>query len=71
MRAFAYLLGFAVVLTGVSGYMAHASGDAADGEAAPIFGIKLPPGYRNWRLISVAHEAGNRQGPRRHTGHRR
>ena len=31
----------------------------ADGEAAPIFGVKIPPGYRDWRLISVAHEAGN------------
>ena len=30
-----------------------------DNEAAPIFGIKVPPGYRDWRLISVAHEAGN------------
>jgi hypothetical protein len=38
--------------------MADASGQA-DGEAAPIFGIKIPPGYRDWRLISVAHEAGN------------
>ena len=32
---------------------------AADDQAAPIFGIKIPPGYRDWRLISVAHEAGN------------
>ena len=31
----------------------------ADEEAAPIFGLKIPPGYRDWRLISVAHEAGN------------
>ncbi|MFZ0572414.1 MAG: cytochrome P460 family protein [Rhodomicrobium sp.] len=31
----------------------------ADDEAAPIFGVKMPPGYRDWRLISVAHEAGN------------
>jgi len=31
----------------------------ADQEAAPIFGIKIPPGYRDWRLISVAHEEGN------------
>src|ERR1700728_5195721 len=30
-----------------------------DGEAAPIFGITIPPGYRDWKLISVAHEAGN------------
>ena len=31
----------------------------ADDEAAPIFGIKIPPGYRDWKLISVAHEAGD------------
>ncbi len=30
-----------------------------DEEAAPVFGIKIPPGYRDWRLISVAHEEGN------------
>jgi hypothetical protein len=30
-----------------------------DDNAAPIYGIKLPPGYRDWRLISVAHEEGN------------
>ncbi len=31
----------------------------ADEQAVPIFGIKLPAGYRDWRLISVAHEEGN------------
>lgn len=31
----------------------------ADDEAAPIFSIKLPAGYRDWRLISVAHEEGS------------
>jgi len=31
----------------------------AEGEAVPIFGIKIPPGYRDWKLISVAHEEGN------------
>src|SRR5215471_16338899 len=30
-----------------------------DDQAAPAFGIKIPPGYRDWKLISVAHEAGN------------
>jgi hypothetical protein len=34
------------------------AGRAGD-EAAPVFGVKLPPGYRAWKLISVAHEAGN------------
>lgn len=31
----------------------------ADNEGSPIFGVKIPPGYRDWRLISVAHEEGN------------
>jgi len=30
----------------------------ADDEATPVFGIKMFPGYRDWRLISVAHEEG-------------
>lgn len=28
-------------------------------EAAPIFVTEIPRGYREWRLISVAHEEGN------------
>src|SRR5258708_18160884 len=31
----------------------------ADEAGAPIFVTKIPPGYRDWRLISVAHEEGN------------
>jgi len=30
-----------------------------DDKAAPIFGIRLPPGYRDWPVVSVAHEEGN------------
>jgi hypothetical protein len=58
MKRIAYLLFTVVTLTGAVMYRAHASGHA-DGATAPIFGIKIPPGYRDWRLISVAHEAGN------------
>jgi hypothetical protein len=58
MKGFAYLLVAVVALTGVVVYMAHASG-RSDGEADPVFGIKIPPGYRDWKLISVAHEEGN------------
>src|ERR1700685_2673851 len=58
MRAIAYLFGAVVALSAVVEYMAHATADA-DGQAAPIFGIKLPAGYRDWRVISAAHEAGN------------
>jgi hypothetical protein len=58
MRGVAYLLSAVVALSGVAVYMAHASGEG-DGEAVPIFGVKIPPGYRDWKLISVAHEEGN------------
>jgi Cytochrome P460 len=57
MRRIALLLVAVVSLAGVVAYLAPASGQAA-GEAAPIFGVKIPPGYRDWRLISVAHEEG-------------
>jgi Cytochrome P460 len=39
-------------------FTAPASGQS-DGKAVPIFGIKIYPGYRDWRLVSVAHEEGN------------
>src|SRR6202166_2592065 len=58
MRGFAYLLLAVVSLTGVVIYTAHASG-RSDEEADPVFGITVPPGYRDWKLISVAHEEGN------------
>ena len=58
MRRIACVLVATAALAGVVAYMAPASGQA-DGEAAPIFGIKIPPGYRDWRLISVAHEEGS------------
>ncbi|SDA35375.1 cytochrome P460 family protein [Sphingomonas sp. NFR15] len=32
---------------------------AADpAEASPVYGVRLPPGYRDWKLISVAQENG-------------
>src|ERR1700677_1477074 len=58
MRGIAYWLVAVVALSGVLVYVAYAS-VRANGEVAPIFGITTPPGYRDWKLISVAHEAGN------------
>lgn len=57
MRRIVLVLVAVAALAGAVAYMAPASGQA-EGEAAPIFGVKLPPGYRDWRLISVAHEEG-------------
>ncbi len=58
MKRIAFLLLAVAILAGVVASTALTSGHADEG-AAPIFGIKIPPGYRDWKLISVAHEAGN------------
>jgi len=58
MKRIAFLLFAVVAVAGVVVHIAHASGHA-DGEAAPLFGIKIPRGYRDWRLVSVAHEEGD------------
>jgi Cytochrome P460 len=58
MKRITFFLVAVTTLAGVVFFSAPASGHA-DEEAAPIFGIKIPPGYRDWKLISVAHEAGN------------
>jgi Cytochrome P460 len=51
----------AFLLVAVAGGLAFtpSSSGHADEKAGPIFGNKIPPGYRDWRLISVAHEAGD------------
>ena len=58
MRRIVFVLAAVAAPACVVAYMAPASGQA-DGEAAPIFGVKIPLGYRDWRLISVAHEEGS------------
>ena len=58
MKRIALLLAAVVVLAGVVAYMVPASGQA-DGGAAPIFAVKIPRGYRDWRFISVAREEGS------------
>ena len=58
MRRIVFVLVAVGALAGVIAYMAPASAQT-DGDAAPIFGVKIPPGYRDWRVISVAHEEGN------------
>src|SRR5262245_46395161 len=58
MRRIVFVLIAVIALAGVVAHTPPASGQA-DGKTAPIFGIKIPPGYRDWRLISVAREEGN------------
>jgi hypothetical protein len=58
MRLIIFLLIAVATVAAVAVDVARASGQA-DAEAAPIFGVKIPPGYRDWSVISVAHLGGN------------
>ncbi|MGA8756163.1 MAG: cytochrome P460 family protein [Stellaceae bacterium] len=52
MKWIGFVLVTVAALAGVDIYMSLAFGQA-DGKAAPIFGIKIPAGYRDWELIAV------------------
>ena len=56
-RIASWLVAVAAVAS-VVGSTATTSG-SADNETAPIFGVTIPPGYRDWQLISVTHEEGD------------
>src|SRR5215216_1938484 len=57
MKRIALLLVAVATLAGVSAGTS-ATSDHADEDAASIASGKLPAGYRDWRLISVAREEG-------------
>ena len=58
MKWLALSLVAGATLSGALALTTSASGQA-DKQAGPIFVTKTPPGYRDWRLIAVAHEEGN------------
>jgi len=58
MKRITLLLVAGIILSGIVAFTAPGSLHADD-SAAPIFVTKIPPGYRDWKLISVSHEAGN------------
>jgi Cytochrome P460 len=53
MKRIAFLLVVFAALAGVAAYMAHASGQSGE-DSSPIYGVKIPDGYRDWKLIAVA-----------------
>jgi len=55
MRLIAFPLVGLATLAGVVAFTAP----AANQEGTPVFVTDIPAGYRDWRLISVAHEEGN------------
>src|ERR1700722_8606484 len=58
MERIALSLVAAAIVAGVAASTPRASGHT-DERIAPIVGIAIPDGYRDWKLISVAHEAGD------------
>jgi hypothetical protein len=60
MKQITFLLVAVATLAGVVAFTAFASPPPTQ-DAAPIFVKAIPPGYRDWRLISVAREEGTLQ----------
>ena len=56
-RIFLFALAVAAAACVIASVASTAGG--ADDDASPIYGITIPAGYRQWELISVAHEAAN------------
>jgi hypothetical protein len=49
-----------VAIAGLTFFMSKSEAQSATPAAAvPIFGITVYPGYRDWKLVSVAHEEGS------------
>jgi hypothetical protein len=54
MKQITFLLIAVATLAVVVAYIVPASGQTG-GDVAPIYGVKIPAGYRDWRMISVAN----------------
>jgi hypothetical protein len=52
MNRIGFLLLVVATLAGAMSYIAHASGQS-DGDSSPIYGVKIPAGYRDWKMLAV------------------
>ena len=53
------LLFVVAILTSIAVFTVTTSPNVTAQEAAPIFVKDIPTGYRDWKVVSVAHEAGD------------
>jgi hypothetical protein len=58
MKRFTFFFLVAVATMGGIAALVAAARGPAEGESAPAFVTEIPQGYRDWRWISSAHEAG-------------
>ena len=54
MKRIGFLLFAVAIVAGIFAYMPHASGQSG-GDSSPIYGVKIPAGYRDWKVIAVAN----------------
>ena len=59
MKRITALLVAVATLVGVVTFLASTSRHPTAQEAAPLFVTEIPPGYRDWKVVSVAHEEGD------------
>jgi hypothetical protein len=59
MKRIKLLLVAIAILSGVATFAVITTHGAPAQEATPIFVKTIPPGYRDWRVVTVAHEAGD------------
>jgi hypothetical protein len=52
MKRITFLMLVVATVAGIVAFAAPASRHV-DEEAAPIYGVKIPPGYRDWKMIAV------------------
>jgi hypothetical protein len=58
IKRYVFALILIAAMAAMVGYIGPAYGQSTH-DAAPIFLNEIPPGYRDWKVISVAHGAGN------------
>jgi len=58
LKRIALSLGTIVILTVAVACVALASEHAGE-NSGPVFVKEIPPGYRDWKVVTVAHEAGD------------
>jgi hypothetical protein len=58
MKRATFLFVIVATLTGIGAFTASTSRRAMAQDDAPIFVKTIPRGYRDWKVVSVAHEAG-------------
>ena len=56
MKRVGFILFAVLAVAGIVAHLGHASGQSSgqsEGDSSPIYGVKIPAGYRDWQLIAV------------------